>query len=115
MQVETLQMNSNCSLQHKPDKVYEWLCEELLYMDLLWRIQDLGQDVSGEDVRERQWRRGVPAGGTLVQWSQGLILTLVFSRVQAWSIMTTVTKMDVAMTGDNQVFFFLPISFSHPW
>lgn len=74
-QVETSQGTSNCSLplQHKPDKVYEWVWEELLHMDLLWGIQDLGQDGPGEDVWKKQWRCGVPAGGTLVQWSPGWI------------------------------------------
>lgn len=32
-------------------------------MDLLWRIQNLGQDVSGEDVRETQPICGIPPRG----------------------------------------------------
>lgn len=75
-QVETSRATSRrpLSLQHKPDKVYEWVREELLHMDLLGGIQDLGQDVPGEDVRKKQWRCGVPAGGALVQWAPGWIL-----------------------------------------
>lgn len=77
---------NNFKLQHKPDEVYEWVWEELLHMDLLWGIQDLGQDVSGEDVWARQWRCGIPTRGMTVQWSQGWILALVYTRVQAWSL-----------------------------
>lgn len=37
--------------------------DELLQVDLLWRLQNLGQDVSGEDVWEAKWLRGIPTGG----------------------------------------------------
>lgn len=54
------------ALQFKYLKIYEWLWEELLHVDLLWRIQNLGQDVFGDDVGEKRWRCGVPARGIYV-------------------------------------------------
>ena len=39
--------------------------EELLHVDFLWRIQNLGQDVFGEDSWEKQWSYGVSARGTV--------------------------------------------------
>lgn len=82
--------------------------EELLQVDLLWRIQNLGQDVSGEDVRETQRFCGIPPRGIYLPGSSAALqfwnhMTVVwiwfnsvvsagFSRQLWWNLMTAVFR-----------------------
>lgn len=82
--------------------------EELLQVDLLWRIQNLGEDVSGEDVRETQRFCGIPPRGIYLPGSSAALqfwnhMTVVwiwfnsvvsagFSRQLWWNLMTAVFR-----------------------